>query len=63
MIGVLKGSTWASVVEVAGLVVAFVPLGVSFLRTADRPSSRTLRRVVPLLLLVIACSVVIGRFG
>jgi hypothetical protein len=63
MIGVLKGSTWTSVVEVAGLVVAFVPLGVSFLRTADRPSSRTLRRAAPLLLLVIAGSIVLGQLG
>jgi hypothetical protein len=63
MVGVLKGSTWTSVVEVAGLVVAFVPLGVSFLRTADRPSSRTLWRAAPLLLLVIAGSIVLGQLG
>jgi hypothetical protein len=63
MVGVLKGSTWTSVVEVAGLVVAFVPLGVSFLRTADRPSSRTLWRAVPLLPLFIAGSIVLGQLG
>ncbi|SCL70312.1 hypothetical protein GA0070606_5357 [Micromonospora citrea] len=63
MVGVLKGSTWASVVEVTGLVVAFVPLGVSLLRAADRPSSRTLRRVSPLLLLFIAGSIVLGQLG
>jgi len=59
MIGVLKGSTWASAVEVAGLTVAFVPLGVRFLRGANRPSLRT----VPLLLLFAVGSIVLGQLG
>lgn len=63
MIGVLKGSTWASAVEVTGLVVAFVPLGFRMLRGVDRPSSRTLWRTVPLVLLVVGCSIVLGQLG
>ncbi|GID97899.1 hypothetical protein ACFQFC_17700 [Amorphoplanes digitatis] len=63
MIGVLKGSTWASAVQVAGLVVAFVPLGVTLLRGADRPSRRAVLRTVPLVLLFIAGSVVLGQLG
>ncbi|MFG2042272.1 hypothetical protein [Dactylosporangium sp. NPDC048998] len=63
MVGVLKGSTWASAVQVAGLAVAFVPLGVTFLRGADIPPSRVLWRTVPLLLLFALGSVVLGQLG
>jgi hypothetical protein len=63
MIGVLKGSSWASVVQVAGLAVAFVPLGAAFLRDAERPPRRTLVRTIPLLLLFLVGSVVLGRLG
>jgi hypothetical protein len=63
MIGVLKGSTWASAVEVAGLAVAFVPLGFRFLRGVDRPVPRTLWRTVPLLLLFLGGSIVLGQLG
>jgi hypothetical protein len=63
MIGVLKGSTWASAVEVTGLAVAFVPLGIAFLRGADRPSRRTVIRTVPLLLLFLAGSIILGQLG
>jgi hypothetical protein len=63
MIGVLKGSTLASAVQVAGLAVAFVPLGVTFLRGADRPSPRAVWRTMPLLLLFAAGSIVLGQLG
>ena len=63
MIGVLKGSTWASAVQVAGLTVALVPLGVTYLRGADRPSRRTVLRTVPLVLLFLAGSILFGRLG
>jgi hypothetical protein len=56
MIGVLKGSTWASVVQVTGLAVAFVPLGVTVLRGAARPRWRTV-------VLAVVVSVVLGRLG
>jgi hypothetical protein len=59
MIGVLKGSTWASVVQVTGLAVAFVPLGVTVLRGAARPRWRT----VGLVVLAVVVSVVLGRLG
>lgn len=63
MIGVLKGSTWASAVQVAGLVVAFVPLGARLLRNADRPARRTVWRTVPLVLLFAVGSIVLGQLG
>lgn len=63
MIGVLKGSTWASVVQVAGLAVAFVPLGVTMLRGATRPSRRTVARTAPPLVLFLVASIVLGRLG
>jgi hypothetical protein len=56
MIGVLKGSTWASVVQVTGLAVAFVPLGVTVLRGPARPRWRTV-------VLAVVVSVVLGRLG
>ncbi|MFG2059251.1 hypothetical protein ACGFI9_35065 [Micromonospora sp. NPDC048930] len=63
MVGVLKGSTWASAVQVAGLAVAFVPLGLTFLRSANRPSPRAAWLTMPLLLLFIAGSIVFGQLG
>jgi hypothetical protein len=63
MIGVLKGSTWASAVQVAGLVVAFVPLGVAFLRSAERPQPRVLWRTILLVLLFIGGSILLGQLG
>jgi hypothetical protein len=63
MIGVLKGSTWSSAVEVTGLAVAFVPLGVTLLRGAARPSRRTVLWTVPLLVLFTAGSIVLGQLG
>jgi hypothetical protein len=59
MIGVLKGSTWASVVEVGGLVVALVPLGVGVLRDAGRPSWRAAALVAAFA----AGSIVLGQLG
>lgn len=63
MVGVLKGSTWTSAAEVSGLAAAFVPLGVRILRGAERPFPRAVWRTVPLVLLFIAASVVLGQFG
>jgi hypothetical protein len=63
MVGVLKGSTWASAVQVAGLAVAFVPLGVTYLRGADRPSRSTVLRTMPLIMLFLAASIILGQLG
>ena len=63
MIGVLKGSTWASTVQVAGLTVALVPLGVTYLRGASRPPLRTVLRTVPLIVLFLAASIILGQLG
>ncbi|WP_127552246.1 hypothetical protein [Actinoplanes sp. OR16] len=63
MVGVLKGSTWASAVQVTGLTVAFVPLGVAYLRGAGRPSRRTVVRTMPLIMLFLTASIVLGQLG
>jgi hypothetical protein len=63
MIGVLKGSTWVSVVEVAGLAVAFLPLGVRFLREAGRPRRRTFLATVAAVAVLVPASVVLGQLG
>ncbi|MEV7629639.1 hypothetical protein [Actinoplanes sp. NPDC089786] len=60
MIGVLKGTDWLTVVELAGLAIAFVPLGVAELRRAGSPARKT---TAPLVVLVIAASVILGRLG
>jgi hypothetical protein len=63
MIGVLKGSTWASAVQVGGLAVAFLPLGVIFLRGANRASRRSVAWTIPLILLFTVGSIVLGQLG
>lgn len=63
MIGVLKGSTWPSAVEVTGLAVAFIPLGLRLLRDAPRPPQRTFWQTTPLLLLLAIASIVLGQLG
>ncbi|OLT20302.1 hypothetical protein BJF79_16325 [Actinomadura sp. CNU-125] len=47
-LGVLKGTTPLSIVAAAGLAAAFVPLGIRTLRSAPRPSSRSLARAAAL---------------
>ncbi|MEU4620455.1 hypothetical protein AB0G04_10830 [Actinoplanes sp. NPDC023801] len=63
MVGVLKGSTWASAVQVTGLVVAFVPLGAALLRGATRPSRRATVRTVVVVVSFVVGSVVLGQLG
>ena len=63
MIGVRMGCTWSSAALVAGLAVAFVPLGVAFLRGAGRPPRRTALLTTALVLLFIVASVVLGQLG
>jgi len=63
MIGVLKGSTWASAVESVGLAVAFVPLGITGLRRAARPSRPTVLRTMAVVILFLGGSVLFGQLG
>lgn len=60
MIGVLKGADWLTIVELIGLAVALVPLGVAELRRAPRPTHRV---AAPLAVLFLVASVVLGRLG
>jgi hypothetical protein len=60
MIGVLKGTDWLTIVELLGLAVAFVPLGLAELRKARFPANKA---TLPLVLVFLAASVVLGRLG
>jgi hypothetical protein len=61
MLGVLKGSSWVSVVAVGGLCVACVPLGVVTLREAPRPpASRAVVWTLAVLIVAALCYVVGG---
>lgn len=63
MIGVLKGSTWWSVVYIGGLALAFVPLGVQVLRDGRRPTARAVVAWMALVVGLIALAFVVGRLG
>lgn len=62
-IGVLKGTTWISLVAIAGLAVAFVPLGWRTLRAAPRPGRRTALTTLGLVGGLAAASIVFGQLG
>ena len=54
MLGVLKGSSWTSVVAVAGLCVALVPLGVAMIGEAPRPSPQRATFWIAIVVLALA---------
>jgi len=60
MVGVLKGSTWSSVLQIAGLCIAFVPLGISVLQSGPRP---TAGRAIVMLAAIAAATVVAFFLG
>ncbi|MFK0285384.1 hypothetical protein ACIQVL_33660 [Streptomyces sp. NPDC090499] len=62
-LGVLKGTTPVSLVALAGLCAALVPLGLALLSEAPRPSWATVLRWVPLTLLTLALMVLLGQAG
>ena len=59
-LGVLKGSTFFSIVATAGLCVAFVPLGFKVLRNGPIPRLRT---VLSWILIVVAVGTFFYFFG
>jgi hypothetical protein len=63
MIGVLKGSTWWSVVYVSGLVIACAPLGVRVLRDGPRPRARVVAAWTALVGALLVLSFLVGRLG
>ncbi|WP_253913558.1 hypothetical protein [Streptomyces mayonensis] len=62
-IGVLKGTTPQSLVALAGLCAALVPLGLVLLREGPRPSRAAVLRWVPLTLVTLVLMVLLGQAG
>ncbi|MBM7171657.1 hypothetical protein JQK87_25285 [Streptomyces sp. G44] len=62
-LGVLKGTTPLSLVALAGLCAALVPLGLVLLREAPRPSRAAVLRWVPLTLVTLVLMVLLGQAG
>lgn len=63
MLGVLKGSSWTSVVATGGLCVALVPLGIEVLRDGPRPPRRSIAGWTLVVLAVVAVFVLVGQLG
>jgi len=63
MLGVLKGSTWFSALQIAGLCVALVPLGISVLRNGPRPSAGLTGAVLLAIVTVTVISYLLGQAG
>ncbi|WP_241965419.1 hypothetical protein [Streptomyces sp. MH60] len=62
-LGVLKGTTPLSLVALAGLCAALVPLGLALLCEAPRPSRAAVLRWVPLTLVTLGLMVLLGQAG
>ncbi|KAA5546563.1 hypothetical protein F0145_10895 [Adhaeribacter rhizoryzae] len=60
MLGVLKGSSWVSVIATAGLCIALVPLGIKVLQSGPIPN---LKAVIGWLLIVLTVVVVFYFLG
>ncbi|HET7102966.1 MAG TPA: hypothetical protein VFI20_02665 [Terracidiphilus sp.] len=63
MMGVLKGSSWTSVVATSGLCIALVPLGVKLLRASPSPRLKAVLGWVALMMALIALLFVLGQLG
>lgn len=62
-LGVLKGTTPLSLVALAGLSIALVPLGLAVLREAPRPSRGPVLCWVSLMVVVVGLLVLLGQAG
>ncbi|MBH5134659.1 hypothetical protein I3J14_31840 [Streptomyces sp. HB-N217] len=62
-LGVLKGTTPLSLVALAGLCAALVPLGLALLCEAPRPSRAAVLRWIPLTLVTLGLMVLLGQAG
>lgn len=62
-LGVLKGTTSLSLVALAGLCAALVPLGLALLCEAPRPSRAAVLRWAPLTLVMLGLMVLLGQAG
>ncbi|MBT2420707.1 hypothetical protein J7F01_22180 [Streptomyces sp. ISL-22] len=62
-LGVLKGTTPLSLVALAGLCAALVPLGLALLCEAPRPTWAVVLRWVPLALVALVLMTLLGQAG
>ena len=62
-LGVLKGTTMLSLVALAGLCLALVPLGFKLLREQPRPRRAVVLRWVPLVGVVVVVAALTGQAG
>lgn len=63
MLGVLKGSSWVSVVVTAGLCMALVPLGVEVLKDGPAPSYKAAASWSLMMIVVVAIFYFLGQEG
>ena len=63
MLGVLKGSSWVSVLAVSGLCIALIPLGVQVLKAGPAPRTKNILAWSLLMLLLLAALYFIGQQG
>jgi hypothetical protein len=63
MLGVVKGSTWFSVLQIAGLCVALVPLGITVMRDGPRPNPRIAGATLLAVIVVTIAAFFLGQAG
>lgn len=63
MIGVLKGSSWVSVLATTGLCIAFVPFGFHVLTTGPSPGIKAVVRWTLIIVLLVALLYFLGLQG
>lgn len=63
MIGVLKGSSWTSVVATAGLCIALVPFGIKVLTAGNPPATKNVVQAVVAVLALVALLYFFGQAG
>ena len=63
MMGVLKGSTWFSILQIAGLCIALVPFGITVLREGPRPSPPSAVATLIVFVTLIVIAYLLGQAG
>lgn len=63
MIGVLKESSWTSVVSTAGLCIAFVPFGIKVLISGNPPAAKNVVQAIVGVLALVALLYFFGQAG
>ena len=63
MMGVLKGSIWFSILQIAGLCIALVPFGITVLREGPRPSPPSAVATLIAFVTLIVIAYLLGQAG